>query len=265
MAIFRRSQEEHDDIDPMDTIKGNEAWETIFDSKKSGIEDIKGIKLEKSSNRKKILIIAASIVTIMALGFGGYCLYDYMMSLRNNQIVNNEQPSTSSSQSVNQNGLKNPAADANDINGSLSGPVQITVEDNRNVALNLPDKKKHTLVFPALTDNITVSSDDCTLKNQAANCYLGTSKVNDQNISIYAIRDAKSSSLLYASTDYKVTPSNGAGLAYVRKMTVSDKKDVTALIIVFKDQTGVILTSDNADAITSLAAGDTHFNAMASE
>ena len=265
MSFFNKKHEDEEDY--LDDIRGDSAWSTIFDPNKSGVVNTKGIDLEKGLRRKKLLIIISSIVIVLALAFVGYMIYDKMNGIRQEQIQLNEQASSAKpsekSESDDQSGqITNPAANSSVVGDAVQGTVKAS-SNGRNLSLQA-DKKTYAVTFPALTADITASSKKCELKDTAASCYLGQGKYNDSTVQFYAFRDAKDNSLLYSNQSYRITPSNGASLAFVRDFKGNDKS-IHGLVIVFRDQSGIIVTSSDMGAITAVSSGDSHFNAASTK
>lgn len=264
MSFFNKKDEDKED--DLDDINGDSAWSAIFDPKKSGVVDTKGIDLEKGLRRKKLLIIISSAVVALALAFVGYTIYDQINSTRQEQNQHNEQvgsatPSESSGSGDQSGQIANPAANSSNIGAAAHGSVAASV--NGQDLMLQADKNTYIVTFPALTDGITASSKKCELKSPAASCYLGQGKLNDSTVQFYAFRDAKDNSLLYSDQSYRITPSNGSSLAFVREFK-GDDKTIHGFVIVFSDQTGVIVTSSDMDAVIAVSSGDSHFDASTS-
>ena len=243
-----------------------DAWDSIIDasSKSTSIQDIPDL----NRGQRRIRIIIISIVCVVALLITGGALFFFhqVAQERSSMIAANSTVITTTPKTeketeekdASETGLSNPVASTKTIGTAVSGDVTMTVKGN---AVTISSKSGSSKVsVPALTSSLTASSTGCDLTITAANCVLAQGKVSDKTVTIIGLRDAASSSLLYDTADPQSVGSSGAALAYVRNFT-SDGSKVRGLVIVFKDQTGVIITSTDSATITAIAAGSSSFSA----
>ena len=155
-------------------------------------------------------------------------------------------------------GQYNPAAKSKDVLDAADGDVNGSV-DNNTIVIKV-GSSEHRVQFPALTDKINASSKACVLKEKASNCYIGTSKVTDKDVKLYVTRDAKTNALLTGSSSPQIVQQNGAAVAYTRPYQLQGQQSY-GLIVVMPDQTAVIAISSDQNAIATLAAGNSHFQA----
>ena len=266
MGIFNKKKPKksnrHSVVEGNENESSDDAWDVIFDSDKTGVEDVSGIDLEQSSRkRRRIVLLVAALVAVLALA-GVYLLYDHALTIKEAQEQSQQQPTeddaTTEGEHESTGGAVNPTVNTNDISDPAEGNVIGAVDKNEVTIAT--EGSSHNITFPSITDDIKPSSQPCELSSTAASCFIGQGKVKDDIVQFYVFRDAKNSSLLYSEESYKVTPSNGAALVYTRKI-VSGDKSINGLVIVFKDQTGAIVTSTNEDVINAMASGESQFTA----
>jgi hypothetical protein len=260
MAIFKKQQQQ--DEEPVDEFRKDLAWDTIFDESKTGIRDVSHLDLQKGQRKKRLIILVTSVIACIIIVVIGYLVYSHMTAIREGQVQQNQQsvtPSPSKSDgATGSDTLKNPAAESQAVKDAATGVVKVSV--NKNEVMVAAKSASYSVQFPSLTDAVKLSSTGCDLSATAANCYIGSAKVNDKQVNLYAVRDVKSNALLYSTESYKVTPSNGSALAFVRAFKDGDKA-TNALVVVFENQTAVIATSTDLNTIVDIATGDAHFHA----
>ena len=268
MGIFNkkkpRKSNRHSVVDGSENESSDDAWDVIFDSDKTGVEDASSIDVEKSvRKRKHVILLVAVLVAVLALA-GVYLLYDHALTVKEEQEQSQQQPTeddtTTEGEHEATGSMVNPSSNTNDVSDPAEGTVTSAV--NKNEVTITTEGSSYRITFPSITEDIKPSSSPCDLSSAAASCFIGQGKVKDDIVQFYAFRDAKDSSLLYSEEPYKVTSSNGAALVYTRKIASGDKS-INGLVIIFKDQTGVIVTSDNDSVISTMTSGKSQFTASA--
>ena len=268
MGIFNkkkpRKSNRHSVVDGSEKESSDDAWDVIFDSDKTGVEDASSIDVEKSvRKRKHVILLVAVLVAVLALA-GVYLLYDHALTVKEEQEQSQQQPTeddtTTEGEHEATGSMVNPSSNTNDVSDPAEGTVTSAV--NKNEVTITTEGSSYRITFPSITEDIKPSSSPCDLSSAAASCFIGQGKVKDDIVQFYAFRDAKDSSLLYSEEPYKVTSSNGAALVYTRKIASGDKS-INGLVIIFRDQTGVIVTSDNESIISAMASGKSRFTASA--
>ena len=268
MGIFNkkkpRKSNRHSVVDGSENESSDDAWDVIFDSDKTGVEDASSIDVEKSvRKRKHVILLVAVLVAVLALA-GVYLLYDHALTVKEEQEQSQQQPTeddtTTEGEHEATGSMVNPSSNTNDVSDPAEGTVTSAV--NKNEVTITTEGSSYRITFPSITEDIKPSSSPCDLSSAAASCFIGQGKVKDDIVQFYAFRDAKDSSLLYSEEPYKVTSSNGAALVYTRKIASGDKS-INGLVIIFRDQTGVIVTSDNESIISAMASGKSRFTASA--
>lgn len=190
----------------------------------------------------RTMAVIAAVVIVAALAFAGF---RYVPGILQNRQEHNAPPENDgvkmSKEYIDGNGAMNPAAGS-----SYSGPstvTQVTV-DHRSITVK-GEKSAVVLTMPSLSADI--SAQPCELKSKAASCYFGSSKAGQTDIDLYAFRDASSSSLLMTTEKPVKVKVHGAVLAYTQPVSVGDQKDMRAVTIVNRDQTGVMIIGKGID------------------
>lgn len=256
-----------EDIDETDveSLANSKAWGAIMDpSTATGITDDETTKkLDAKERKRKVIIIGIVVLAIIAL-VGGLCYFGYQLKAARNAYNSDTSvtaPTPKRKSVVSEKtgpGQYNPATKSKDVLDAAGGDVNGSV-DNNTIVIKV-GSSEHRIQFPALTDKINASSKACVLKEKASNCYIGTSKVNDKDVKLYVTRDAKTNALLTGSSSPQIVQQNGAAVAYTRPYQLQGQQSY-GLIVVMPDQTAVIAISSDQNAIASLAAGDSHFQA----
>ena len=146
-------------------------------------------------------------------------------------------------------GARNPAAGVAYSGGSTTTDI---IVDHRSITVK-GEKSTVNVTMPSLSADI--SAEPCQLKNRAASCYFGSAKAGAADIDLYAFRDASTSSLLMTTEKPVKVHVQGAALAYTQPVSVGDQKDMHAVIIINKDQTGIMIIGHGIDG--SIAQGMT--------
>lgn len=255
----------------IDEMKKQKAWGEILDpSVSTGIntDDIKIV--DHKGRKRKIIILTVVLLIAIVLMTVGWLILSFMRNtntkydklLAENSMTAPTPEHKDVLKEKNTNGQYNPAAKSKDVGEPVNGDINVTADNNALVVKTAAGE--HRVQFSALTDKINPTSKPCTLKEQASNCYVGQSKIGDKVIRFYSTRDAKTNALLTGQSDPQIVQKNGAAVAFIRNYQV-DGKSSSGLTVVFPDQTAVIAVSDDQSAMTSLAAGDSHFQATSTQ
>ena len=261
----RQTVDEDIDETDVESLANSKAWGAIMDpSTATGITDDETTKKLNAKERKRhVIIIGIVVLAIMAL-VGAICYAGYQLNAARsayNSDTSVTAPTPKRKSVVSEktgSGQYNPAAKSKDVLDAADGDVNGSV-DNNTIVIKV-GSSEHRVQFPALTDKINASSKACVLKEKASNCYIGTSKVTDKDVKLYVTRDAKTNALLTGSSSPQIVQQNGAAVAYTRPYQLQGQQSY-GLIVVMPDQTAVIAISSDQNAIASLAAGDSHFQA----
>lgn len=261
----RQTVDEDIDETDVESLANSKAWGAIMDpSTATGITDDETTKKLNAKERKRhVIIIGIVALAIMAL-VGAICYAGYQLNAARsayNSDTSVTAPTPKRKSVVSEktgSGQYNPAAKSKDVLDAADGDVNGSV-DNNTIVIKV-GSSEHRVQFPALTDKINASSKACVLKEKASNCYIGTSKVTDKDVKLYVTRDAKTNALLTGSSSPQIVQQNGAAVAYTRPYQLQGQQSY-GLIVVMPDQTAVIAISSDQNAIASLAAGDSHFQA----
>ena len=261
----RQTVDEDIDETDVESLANSKAWGAIMDpSTATGITDDETTKKLNAKERKRhVIIIGIVALAIMAL-VGAICYAGYQLNAARNAYNSDTSvtaPTPKRKSVVSEktgSGQYNPAAKSKDVLDAADGDVNGSV-DNNTIVIKV-GSSEHRVQFPALTDKINASSKACVLKEKASNCYIGTSKVTDKDVKLYVTRDAKTNALLTGSSSSQIVQQNGAAVAYTRPYQLQGQQSY-GLIVVMPDQTAVIAISSDQNAIASLAAGDSHFQA----
>ena len=261
----RQTVDEDIDETDVESLANSKAWGAIMDpSTATGITDDETTKKLNAKERKRhVIIIGIVALAIMAL-VGAICYAGYQLNAARNAYNSDTSvtaPTPKRKSVVSEktgSGQYNPAAKSKDVLDAADGDVNGSV-DNNTIVIKV-GSSEHRVQFPALTDKINASSKACVLKEKASNCYIGTSKVTDKDVKLYVTRDAKTNALLTGSSSPQIVQQNGAAVAYTRPYQLQGQQSY-GLIVVMPDQTAVIAISSDQNAIASLAAGDSHFQA----
>lgn len=261
----RQTVDEDIDETDVESLANSKAWGAIMDpSTATGITDDETTKKLNAKERKRhVIIIGIVALAIMAL-VGAICYAGYQLNAARsayNSDTSVTAPTPKRKSVVSEktgSGQYNPAAKSKDVLDAADGDVNGSV-DNNTIVIKV-GSSEHRVQFPALTDKISASSKACVLKEKASNCYIGTSKVTDKDVKLYVTRDAKTNALLTGSSSPQIVQQNGAAVAYTRPYQLQGQQSY-GLIVVMPDQTAVIAISSDQNAIASLAAGDSHFQA----
>ena len=146
-------------------------------------------------------------------------------------------------------GAMNPAAGVAYSGGST---VTDIIVDHRSITVK-GEKSAAAVTMPSLSADI--SAQPCQLKSRAASCYFGSAKAGAADIDLYAFRDASTSSLLMTTEKPVKVKVQGAALAYTQPVSVGDQKDMRAVVIINRDQTGIMIIGHGIDG--SIAQGMT--------
>lgn len=227
---------------------------------------------EKGIRRSRMIVLIVTAVVIFGLAVIGFLYLKHAVDIRQEMLENSANVSSQAPEQkkVKENpdetkkagSITNPAADSDKVLESVSGDVSATASKN-TVSLKAGDKE-HLLTVPALTTDVKAASEQCVLKEQAANCYLGESEVSGKKVMLWAYRDAKTSALLSSEQDAKKTTPNGSAVAFIRQVSY-DGKNLTGLFIVEPDQTGWLVASEDQATIATIATGDSKFQVTGSE
>lgn len=226
---------------------------------------------EKGIRRSRMIVLIVTAV-VVGLAVAGFLYLKHAVDIRQEMLENS---ANVSSQAPEQKKVKetpdetkktgditNPAADSDAVLEAVTGDVSAVASKN-TVSLKAGDKE-HLLTVPALTADVKAASEQCILKEQAANCYLGESEVNGKKVMLWAYRDAKTSALLSSEQDSKKTTPNGSAVAFIRQVSYNGK-NLTGLFIVEPDQTGWLVASEDQATISTIATGDSKFQVTGSE
>lgn len=261
----RQTVDEDIDETDVESLANSKAWGAIMDpSTATGITDDETTKKLNAKERKRhVIIIGIVALAIMAL-VGAICYAGYQLNAARsayNSDTSVTAPTPKRKSVVSEktgSGQYNPAAKSKDVLDAADGDVNGSV-DNNTIVIKV-GSSEHRVQFPALTDKINASSKACVLKEKASNCYIGTSKVTDKDVKLYVTRDAKTNALLTGSSSPQIVQQNGAAVAYTRPYQLQGQQSY-GLIVVMPDQTAVIAISSDQNAIATLAAGNSHFQA----
>lgn len=261
----RQTVDEDIDETDVESLANSKAWGAIMDpSTATGITDDETTKKLNAKERKRhVIIIGIVALAIMAL-VGAICYAGYQLNAARNAYNSDTSvtaPTPKRKSVVSEktgSGQYNPAAKSKDVLDAADGDVNGSV-DNNTIVIKV-GSSEHRVQFPALTDKINASSKACVLKEKASNCYIGTSKVTDKDVKLYVTRDAKTNALLTGSSSPQIVQQNGAAVAYTRPYQLQGQQSY-GLIVVMPDQTAVIAISSDQNAIATLAAGNSHFQA----
>lgn len=251
----------------VEEMRKQDAWGDILDPSAATGINTDDIKIVDHKGRKRKIIISLIVVLALAvlLTLGWYLLnslhgmqsqYDKLSAENSMTAPTPEHKDVLKDKTAN--GQYNPAAKSKDVGKAVDGDINVTVDNNSLVIKTTAGENR--VQFSALTDKINPTSKPCTLKEQASNCYVGQSKVGDKTIRFYSTRDAKTNALLTGQSDPQIVQKNGSAVAFIRNYQ-TDGKSSNGLTIVFPDQTAVIAVSDDQAAMTSIAAGESHFQA----
>ena len=261
----RQTVDEDIDETDVESLANSKAWGAIMDpSTATGITDDETTKKLNAKERKRhaiiIGIVALAIMALVgAICYAGYQLNAARSAYNSDTSVTAPTPKRKSVVSEKTgSGQYNPAAKSKDVLDAADGDVNGSV-DNNTIVIKV-GSSEHRVQFPALTDKINASSKACVLKEKASNCYIGTSKVTDKDVKLYVTRDAKTNALLTGSSSPQIVQQNGAAVAYTRPYQLQGQQSY-GLIVVMPDQTAVIAISSDQNAIATLAAGNSHFQA----
>ena len=194
----------------------------------------------KHTGRAVAIIIA--MVIVAALVFAGF---RYIPGIVEDYRKRNAPPEDNSvkmsKEYTDGSGARNPAAGI-----KYSGPSTTTIVtvDHRSITVK-GEKSAAVLSMPSLSADI--NAQQCELKSKAATCYFGSSKAGQTDIDLYAFRDAPSSSLLMTTEKPVKVKVQGAALAYAQPVSVGDQKDMRAVTIINRDQTGVMIIGKGID------------------
>lgn len=261
----RQTVDEDIDETDVESLANSKAWGAIMDpSTATGITDDETTKKLNAKERKRhVIIIGIVALAIMAL-VGAICYAGYQLNAARNAYNSDTSvtaPTPKRKSVVSEktgSGQYNPAAKSKDVLDAADGDVNGSV-DNNTIVIKV-GSSEHRVQFPALTDKINASSKACVLKEKASNCYIGTSKVTDKDVKLYVTRDAKTNALLTGSSSPQIVQQNGAAVAYTSPYQLQGQQSY-GLIVVMPDQTAVIAISSDQNAIATLAAGNSHFQA----
>lgn len=261
----RQTVDEDIDETDVESLANSKAWGAIMDpSTATGITDDETTKkLDAKERKRHVIIIGIVALAIMAL-VGAICYAGYQLNAARsayNSDTSVTAPTPKRKSVVSEktgSGQYNPAAKSKDVLDAADGDVNGSV-DNNTIVIKV-GSSEHRVQFPALTDKINASSKACVLKEKASNCYIGTSKVTDKDVKLYVTRDAKTNALLTGSSSPQIVQQNGAAVAYTRPYQLQGQQSY-GLIVVMPDQTAVIAISSDQNAIATLAAGNSHFQA----
>lgn len=227
---------------------------------------------EKGIRRSRMIVLIVTAVVVFGLAVIGFLYLKHAVDIRQEMLENSANVSSQAPEQkkVKENpdetkragSITNPAADSDKVLESVSGDVSATASKN-TVSLKAGDKE-HLLTVPALTTDVKAASEQCVLKEQAANCYLGESEVSGKKVMLWAYRDAKTSALLSSEQDAKKTTPNGSAVSFIRQVSY-DGKNLTGLFIVEPDQTGWLVASEDQATIATIATGDSKFQVTGSE
>jgi hypothetical protein len=233
----------------------DDEWKNLISGQPSPEETRRADRIRR---RRTAIGITIAIVAVLALSVGMFLAVRVTL---NRKLDYNQRQSTSTSapasptvkpNKASPNGsFSNPAAAADGIGNAPTGDVGVSFDLSTMKFVN-PDKTSSAVSFPSF-ESMKVVSEPCVLKSAAATCYIGVGKVGSADVSVYAFRNAKTSSLLYSSEASSSVPSNGAAFAYTQKVSANGKSQ-NGLFIVLKNQNGVLLTSSDGSALSSIAS-----------
>lgn len=241
----------------------NRDWSDIISKQAdSGV-----LAIYRSRRRKAYLIFAAAVIAIV-------CISAAMFFATRAVVEQNTRSTPLSAPEISAPALDPKAATSGYVNPldksgvTFDDPPSEAVKasiDKRVVNIRVGDGDYARVDFgKALTKDITGLSQACDLSATAASCYVGSSEINGKAVDIYAFRDAKTSNLLYSDKAVTKTGTYGAAYAYIQDM--NSNADLKGLFIVFGNQSGLIVTSEDTPTLNAIAAGDgTHFEASATQ
>lgn len=213
-----------------------------------------------STNRKIVIGILIAALFILGVSFAVFMAvssnikneYGAKQAETSNVAPTQKAPAKTEDNSKDIKGQNNPVSASTAAFVDKPGEVLVTQDGNNALSFSVNNQVKHHVVFPTISDKITMASTGCDLKDVAANCFLGSAKANNKDVQIYGFRDAKASSLLYTSVDPQSVDAQGAAMAYIVPVDNGDNKTY-ALVVVFDDETGFMVTSTDSSLLTSIA------------
>lgn len=218
-------------------------WNAIMNNDPTIDDEVTASKIyRKNKNKKKAstFISVIIIVALLAIIFGSiYYMFNSMKwktmapgkPIKVEKIVKNK---NAVAQSV------NPTDKVAFVSASLDSKVSF---DGNNKHIKI-DSENFTVSaeFPFM-QNLNQKA-ECNLVTKTGTCYVGEAKIaDDKSMDVFAFRDASDSSLLLTHNKIKKLDINGAAVAYTTK-TVYNGSVKTVLIIVNKDQTGIVLAGE---------------------
>lgn len=244
------------------------AWDNIINPNKEVGLTRKDIGDPEAHNKvmRGIIITVASVIVLILLGVG-YFYVKNTLDEKNRIIEQNSNAAISKNVNPEQKSveksniqLKNAVLDSKKVdNDAPKGLVSARVNDDKTFIVDANDSDSYKLSIPNLTDFKPVKQ-ACELKNVATNCYLGSGTLDNKNgFKIWAVRDAKQSSLMFSLVDVQKVPENGAAVAFTKKIPYNGK-NYSGLFIVNKNQTGFAVLSEDANTINNITNGQNRFN-----
>lgn len=244
------------------------AWDNIINPNKEVGLTRKDIGDPEAHNKvmRGIIITVASVIVLILLGIG-YFYVKNTLDEKNRIIEQNSNAAISKSVNPEQKNveksnvqLKNLVLDSKKVdNDAPKGLVSARVNDDKTFIVDANDSDSYKLTIPNLTDFKPVKQ-ACELKSAATNCFLGSGTLdNKSNFKIWAVRDAKNSSLMFSLVDVQKVPENGAAVAFTKKIPYGGKT-FNGLFIVNKNQTGFAILSEDSNVINNITNGQNRFN-----
>lgn len=223
-------------------------------------KSLKSVDKIINKNKRFVVIMIIAIVAILAFGFAIFMgvatsiKSEYGAKPQDDTTVapTTQVPKKTIDESNGIKGQSNPVEAAKITPVDPPAEVLVTLDGNNALNFSVDNQSKHHVVFPSITDKITTASTGCTLKDANADCFFGSAKINNKDVQLYAFKDASTSSLLYTSTDPQTVQSQGAELAYIAPMDNGSTKQY-ALVVVFNDDTGFMVVSDDSTLLTKVA------------
>lgn len=140
----------------------------------------------------------------------------------------------------------NPAHGSKKLGDTAQGSVTVAVNGSRVVVSGT------TFTLPqSLSGGL-----NATLTASASNTYVGTANYNSTSISVYALRDSDSNSLLYTSHDVKSVDVANSALAWTTQLSDGDNA-LYAGVIVMPNHTAIMVTGNNLDSVTKFITSTT--------
>lgn len=249
------------------------AWDEVMRADRStGLTKADYGDPEKGIRRSRMIGLVVTVLVVICLAAASFFYLKHAVDVRQEMLANS---SSVSSKAPAQDKVKeeedttkksgdivNPVADSDAVGDAVQGNVTATA--SKNTVSIKAGGRENLLTMPALTADVKATTEQCVLREVAANCYLGESEVSGKKVMLWAYRDAKTSALLSSELDAKTTTPNGSAVSFIRQVSYNGK-NLTGLFIVEPDQTGWLVASEDQATITAIASGDSKFQVTNSD